>query len=55
MSKKVIVIIGIIALLAAVAMKYMGRSSHLTELQEYWWAPLPVTLICMIVVARKSS
>ncbi|MFZ9386263.1 MAG: hypothetical protein ACO25B_00150 [Chitinophagaceae bacterium] len=56
MNKKILTTIGILALIAALAMKLMGnRSSRLTELLEFWWIPLPVALICLILAARKSS
>lgn len=50
MSKKTIYgILGLLALVAAVAMKVVGKqSSHLSELQEFWWYPLPIAFLCLL-------
>lgn len=50
MSKKAIYgTLGLIALVAAVVMKIVGKqSSHLSELQEFWWYPLPIAFLCFL-------
>lgn len=54
MSKKVFMVIGILAVTASVAMYVIGKdSSHLSELKDYWWAPLPVALICLVLAGKK--
>lgn len=56
MSKSFLLIIGFLALGAAWAMRIIGgRSSHLTELREYWWTPLPLALICFLAASRKKT
>jgi hypothetical protein len=54
MSKKVLSAIGILALIASLAMYMVGKNSaNLSELKDYWWAPLPVALICFLVASKK--
>ena len=53
MNKIFLLIAGFLALGAAWAMRIVGgRSSHLSELRDYWWAPLPLALICFLAAAR---
>ena len=54
--KAVLSIVGVIALFAALAMYIMGnKNNHLTELQTYWWIPLPVALICFIIAGSSKT
>lgn len=55
MNKTFLLIIAVLALTAAVAMKVMARNSHLTELADYWWIPLPIALICVILVGAGKK
>ena len=56
MNKTFLLIVGFLALGGAWAMRIIGgRSSHLSELREYWWVPLPLALICFLAVSRKKS
>lgn len=54
-KKNILVIIGILAIVASIVMKVMGRNSHLTELQDYWWYPLPLALICFLVAGAGKK
>jgi hypothetical protein len=49
MNKTFLLVLGFLALIASLAMRILGnKSSHLSELQEYWWIPLPLALICFL-------
>jgi hypothetical protein len=55
MNKKIVfLVIGILAIVAAVVMKKMSNDSHLTELKDFWWVPLPLALVCFLVAAKNS-
>ena len=49
MNRTVLLVIAVLALTASIGMKVMAKDSHLTELADYWWIPLPLALICLIV------
>ena len=53
MNKKAVFgTIGVLAVVAAIAMYMMGKnSSHLSELKDSWWYPLPLAVICFLVAA----
>jgi hypothetical protein len=56
MNKVLLLVLGFLALAAAWAMRIVGaNSSHLSELREYWWIPLPLALICFLVAMKKSN
>lgn len=56
MNKTIFLIIGVLSLAAAAAMRILGnKSSHLSELQEFWWIPLPLALICFIIASRTGG
>ena len=55
MNKTILIIIGFVALIAAGAMRIVGgNSSHLSELRDYWWIPLPVALVCFLAAMKKK-
>ncbi len=50
--------LAVLSIIAAVAMYVIGgNSSHLTELRDFWWVPLPITLISVLALAfgKKAS
>ena len=56
MNKTVLNVVGILALIAAAAMYWFGKNdSHLSELKDFWWIPLPIALICFLAGARKNK
>jgi len=56
MNKKALSAIGLLAIIASLAMFVIGNNNnHLTELKEYWWAPLPIALICFLVASKKKA
>lgn len=49
-------VLGLLALIAAVAMNRIGKSSsHLSELKDYWWIPLPLALLFFVAAASKKK
>jgi hypothetical protein len=47
--------IGVLALVASLVMYKVGSgSSHLSELKDFWWAPLPLALICLVVAGTAK-
>jgi hypothetical protein len=56
MSKRVLSIIGLLAVVASIVMYMVGKdSSHLSELKDFWWAPLPIALICFLAASKKKA
>ncbi len=56
MNKKIYGIVGLLAVAISLAMYLIGNnSSHLTELKTYWWAPLPLALICFILANKRPT
>jgi CDP-diglyceride synthetase len=56
MNKKTVFgIIGALAIIAAALMYKVGKSSsHLSELKSFWWVPLPLALICLLVAGSAK-
>ena len=55
MNKKTVFgVIGLLAIIASVAMYVIGgNSSHMSELKDFWWMPLPVAAICLFVAGSS--
>jgi hypothetical protein len=48
--KTVFGVIGILAIIASIAMYMVGKdSSHLSELMDFWWVPLPFAVVCFLL------
>jgi hypothetical protein len=55
-KKNVFAIIGLLAIVASVVMYWMGKnSSHLTELRNFWWYPLPLAVVCFLIAGTKKK
>ena len=56
MNKKAVFgTIGALALIAAAAMYKVGNSSsHLSELKDFWWVPVPLAAICFLVAGTAK-
>ena len=47
---------GFIAVIASIVMYRMGKnSSHLSELKDFWWYPLPLAVICFLIAGVKKK
>lgn len=57
MNKKTVLgVIGVLAVIASIVMNRMGKnSSHLSELKDFWWYPLPLAVICFLVAAAPGK
>lgn len=57
MNKKIFFgIVGLLAVIASIVMYRMGKnSSHLSELKNFWWYPLPLAVICFLIAGTKKK
>jgi hypothetical protein len=47
--------IGILALIASIVMYVIGgKSSHLSELKDFWWMPLILAAVCLAVAGSSK-
>ena len=54
MNKRTFYILGVICIIAAAAMYFIGKdSSHLSELYDFWWIPLPLAALFLLLANRK--
>ncbi|MEK9159735.1 MAG: hypothetical protein AAB383_03315 [Patescibacteria group bacterium] len=52
--KKIFQVIGSLALIASIAMFIVGSNSgHLTELKDFFWAPLILAVVCFFAATKK--
>jgi len=56
MNKKVVFgILGVLCLVACIAMYVIGgNNANLTELRDYWWMPLPLAAILLLLAAKSK-
>jgi len=56
MNKKAVFgTLGVLSLVACVAMYMIGKNNdHLTELKDYWWMPLPLAAILLLLAAKSK-
>jgi len=55
MNKKMLMIIAGLAFLASLVMYVVGKgSSHLSELYDFFWTPLPLGVVALIVGMNKK-
>jgi hypothetical protein len=53
--KSLFYIIGVVCIVASIAMYMIGKeSSHLSELEEFWWIPLPLAALALLVANKKK-
>jgi hypothetical protein len=53
-KKSLFYILGVLCLVASAAMYFIGKeSSHLSELQDFWWIPLPFGALALMIANRK--
>ncbi len=56
MNKKLFGILGFIAVIASIVMYRVGKSSsHMSELKDFWWYPLPLAVICFLIAGAKKK
>jgi hypothetical protein len=56
MNKKAIFgTLGVLSLVACIAMYVIGgNNANLTELRDYWWIPLPLAAIFLLLAAKTK-
>ena len=53
-KKSLFYILGVVCVIASIAMYMIGKnSSHLSELQDFWWIPLPLGAIALLIANKK--
>ena len=53
--KSLFYMLGVLCIVASIAMYFIGKeSSHLSELKDFWWMPLPLAALALIVEKRKK-
>lgn len=54
-SKKLLTVLAILSFIAAGAMFIIGSTNgHLTELKDFFWVPLPLGLLLLIIAGRMK-
>jgi len=54
-KKNLFVTLGVIALIASIAMYMIGKdSSHLSELKDFFWIPLPLAAIFLLAASMSK-
>lgn len=55
MKKGLLFILAIICIIASVAMYIIGNdSSHLSELKDFWYVPLPLALVAILGAIKQK-
>lgn len=55
MTKRTYYILGVICIIAAGAMYFLGKEDpKLTELKDFWWIPVPLAALFLILANRKK-
>lgn len=48
-------ILGLLCLAASIIMYFVGKnSSHLSELKDFWWMPLPLAALLLLFSGRMK-
>jgi hypothetical protein len=56
MNKKLAGTLGLLCIAVAFAMYMVGnKSSHLSELKDFWWAPVPLGVLLILYVINKKQ
>ncbi len=54
--KKIAIILSVLCLIASLVMYKVGNSSsHLSELADFWWVPLPLAILALLMGLRKTN
>jgi hypothetical protein len=53
-KKSLFYILGVLCIIASAAMYFIGKnSSHLSELADFWWIPLPLGALALLIANKK--
>jgi hypothetical protein len=54
-KKSLFLAIALLCIVASVAMYMIGKSSsHLSELKDFWWVPLPLGAISLFLANKRN-
>jgi hypothetical protein len=54
-KKSLFYALGLLCIVASVTMYMVGKtSSHLSELKDFWWIPLPLAAIALLLASKRS-
>lgn len=54
--KIIFAVLCLICFAAAAAMYYVGsNSSHLSELKDFFWVPIPLGIISLLITLKKQN
>jgi hypothetical protein len=54
--KKIAIILSVLCLIASIVMYKVGNSSsHLSELADFWWVPLPLAILALLMGMRNTK
>jgi hypothetical protein len=53
-KKNLFYMLGLLCIVTSIAMYFIGKeSNNLSELQEFWWIPLPIAALALLVANKK--
>ncbi|MBK8611435.1 MAG: hypothetical protein IPL84_16230 [Chitinophagaceae bacterium] len=53
--KKLFYLLGVVCIIASIVMYLVGKESgRLSELQDFWWLPLPLAAL-LLLIANKNK
>ncbi|MCZ8155352.1 MAG: hypothetical protein O9264_04470 [Leptospira sp.] len=56
MNKTLLLVIAVISFLASISMYLIGdNSSHLSELKDFFWTPIPLGILALIRALRNPT
>jgi peptidoglycan/LPS O-acetylase OafA/YrhL len=54
-KKTILIIVAVLCFVAAFVMWTFRNDSHLSELGDFAWVPLPLGIICILLVAKSKK
>lgn len=53
--KSVFFLLGALCIAASIIMYLVGKnSSHLSELSDFWWIPMPLAALALLIANKKK-
>ena len=54
-KKRIYSLLALLCIAAAIVMYVMGnKNDHLTELKDFWWMPLPLGALLLLMASRAK-
>lgn len=54
--KRVFFLLGALCIAASIIMYMVGKnSSHLSELSDFWWIPMPLAALALLIANKKNN